>query len=133
MDGNSCGGKLILGRTLPSSAFKNGVTDGTTLKAFMFSSLALTGTSLSSPPSVTDPASDDDAYLSMGRPSQQLEDLGVIELNIYPVLPNTSRTGVPTTSKDLSALKVHERSKKAVTQQITCSCCPPQCSFLTIC
>ncbi|KAJ7141252.1 hypothetical protein C8R44DRAFT_763065 [Mycena epipterygia] len=103
MDGNSCGGKLIFGRTLPSSAFKNGVTDGTTLKAFMFSSLALT---------------DDDAYLP-GGPSRQLEDLGVIELNIYPVHPNTSRIGVSTTSKDLSALKVHERSKKAVTQQIT--------------
>ncbi|KAJ7121338.1 hypothetical protein C8R43DRAFT_1033888 [Mycena crocata] len=101
MDGNSCGGQIIYGRTLPRSAVKSGVTvaHGSSIKPFMFSSLTLT---------------DDDTYL--GGSSHQ--DLGVIELVIYPVKVSNSR-GATSTGKDLSALKVHERSKKAVTQQIT--------------
>ncbi|KAJ7680834.1 Alpha/Beta hydrolase protein [Mycena polygramma] len=100
MDGNSCGGKYIYAQNLPVTAVKEGVSDGTTMRAFMFSSLALT---------------DDDSYLG-GNPHP---DLGLIELLIYPVrtLPHT-RVVVGSATTALSTLKVHERSKKAVTQQI---------------
>ncbi|KAJ7141254.1 hypothetical protein C8R44DRAFT_763071 [Mycena epipterygia] len=99
MDGNKCQAKLIYGHLVPRTVFKEGVTDGQTIKPFTFSSLALT---------------DDDSFLG----GSSHEDLGVIELCIYPVdLLNTPHVPGPTT--DLSALKLHERSKKAVTQQIT--------------
>ncbi|KAJ7162086.1 hypothetical protein C8R46DRAFT_343278 [Mycena filopes] len=106
VDGNSCGGKIIYGRNLPSTAVKDGVTDGAmAVKPFIFSSLSLT---------------DDDAYLGESS-STQLQHLGVIELNIFPVTITPSRRGAAASapSRDLSALKVHERSKKAVTQQVT--------------
>ncbi|KAJ7020007.1 hypothetical protein C8F04DRAFT_925977, partial [Mycena alexandri] len=105
MDGNSCGGKILYGRTLPSTAVKDGIADGAyAIKPFVFSSLSLT---------------DDDAYLGGGT-SNQLQDLGVIELSIHPVRVSMTRHGAANgPSRDLSALKVHERSKKAVTQQVT--------------
>ncbi|KAF7357834.1 hypothetical protein MVEN_00829500 [Mycena venus] len=97
VDGNACGGKVSyhrtdLGRTHP----KSGVTDGTTLKPFVFSSLEL---------------SDDDALLG----TSSFQDLGLIELAIKPVHV-MGLTDLPIYS--LSDLKVHERLKKAVTQQI---------------
>ncbi|KAJ7267647.1 hypothetical protein B0H12DRAFT_1045718 [Mycena haematopus] len=98
MDGTNCGGKLM---EFPSTASKTGFTDGTTLKPFMFSSLTLT---------------DDDTYLG----GNSLPDLGVIELVIYPAyVPKTRPSYRPAAPCALSALKVHERSKKAVTQQIS--------------
>ncbi|KAJ7761011.1 hypothetical protein B0H16DRAFT_557321 [Mycena metata] len=107
MDGNSCGGKIIFGRTLPTTAVKDGVPDGPyAVKPFVFSSLSLT---------------DDDAYLGGGPgTSNQLQDLGLIELSIIPVRVSASRQhAAANPARDLSALKVHERSKKAVTQQVT--------------
>ncbi|KAJ7879592.1 hypothetical protein B0H14DRAFT_3858440 [Mycena olivaceomarginata] len=98
MDGAECGGKVIYGNVLPFTAVLNGFTDGATLRKFMFSSLGLT---------------DDDAYLG----GAALPDLGVIELYIFPAaLAVAPPVGA---GPALSALKVHERSKKAVTQQIT--------------
>ncbi|KAJ6594454.1 hypothetical protein B0H19DRAFT_62185 [Mycena capillaripes] len=95
MDGTMCGGNISYGRTLPTTVAMEGVSDGTTLKPFMFSSLALTG--------------------GASHP-----DLGVIELVIYPINVSRSKSyAAPSRLRDLSALKVHERSKKAVTQQIT--------------
>ncbi|KAJ7933800.1 hypothetical protein B0H13DRAFT_1592038 [Mycena leptocephala] len=43
MDGNYCGGKVIYARKIPKSTFLAGVSDGATLKPFIFSSLELTG------------------------------------------------------------------------------------------
>ncbi|KAF7376580.1 hypothetical protein MSAN_00074400 [Mycena sanguinolenta] len=95
MDGTECGGSLM---RYPSTAYIDGVTDGRTLKPFVFSSLKLT---------------DDDADLK----AAPLPELGVIELYIYP--SQESRLSRPSIAPcDLSTLKVHERSKKAVTQQI---------------
>ncbi|KAJ7646762.1 hypothetical protein FB45DRAFT_734088 [Roridomyces roridus] len=100
MDGVSCGGRIAYGHLgFPQNSVKDGVTDGTTLKPFVFSGLTL---------------SDDDALL--GGPSY--EHLGLIELTLYPV--QVLNANVPCDgTHNLSNLKVHERSKKAVTQQIT--------------
>ncbi|KAJ7661647.1 hypothetical protein B0H17DRAFT_1020300 [Mycena rosella] len=100
MDGKPCGGRIIRGHTLPTTAEKKGVTDGTMIQPFVFSSLELT---------------DDDAFLGGGSSHPAL---GVIELNIYPALI-PQRTVAPPLLKPLSEIKVHERAKKAVTQQIT--------------
>jgi hypothetical protein len=118
MDGTSCGGKIIYSHKLPVTVFKDGVMDATTLKPFMFSSLALTGAieACSATFRPLTPPPDDDAYLG----GTSLPDLGLIELVISPVrvLPAT-QSYAPAPISDLSMLKVHERSKKAVTQQIT--------------
>nr|GAT46889.1 predicted protein [Mycena chlorophos] len=78
----------------------SGVTDGTNLRPFVFSSLEI---------------SDDDSLL--GGPSHA--DLGLIALEIIPVRLGAT---IPKASAGPSALaqklKVHERAKKAVTQQV---------------
>ncbi|KAJ7162060.1 hypothetical protein C8R46DRAFT_342870 [Mycena filopes] len=98
VDGNYCGGKLIKPMGLPKFASKTGIRDTHCLKPFVFSTLELT---------------DDDAFL--GGPTH--EDLGVIRLTISAV-ELIGETANPR-KLALSELKVHERSKKAVTQQIT--------------
>ncbi|KAJ7646771.1 hypothetical protein FB45DRAFT_1019068 [Roridomyces roridus] len=101
MDGVNCGGRISYGhlRGLPKSSVKDGISDGMTVKPFVFSGLAL---------------SDDDALL--GGPSY--ENLGLIELTLHPV--QILNANVPCSgTANLSNLQVHERSKKAVTQQIT--------------
>ncbi|KAK7005974.1 hypothetical protein R3P38DRAFT_3214909 [Favolaschia claudopus] len=102
MDGVSCAGKILRAHPLPRDTYKEGVKEGQTLRRFAFSSLSLT---------------DDDAYL--GAPSQTLPDLGVIDLDIYPIRVNGSKRRATTQQTNLATLKVHERSKKAVTQQVT--------------
>lgn len=83
-----------------------------TVHVFVIGTYRYDPTSL--PLSATITSSDEDSYLE----GSSYEDLGIIELCIYPVdLLNTPH--VPGPSTDLSALKLHERSKKAVTQQIT--------------
>jgi hypothetical protein len=120
MDGNSCGGVVIAKEQRHLTAKKVGVTDGMNLKPFMFSPLELTGTTffyscLFVPLYLLLCALDDDAFLGSG-PSHQ--DLGLIELCIHPV--KIGKTNVSSKSTQaLSGIKVHERSKKAVTQQIT--------------
>ncbi|KAJ7141253.1 hypothetical protein C8R44DRAFT_243530 [Mycena epipterygia] len=99
MDGNHCAGDIIYGHLLPKTVCNKGVSDGTTIKVFMFSSLEMT---------------DDDTYL--GQSSHQ--ELGVIQLAIYPIRITRRNTG-PSGGRSLSNIKVHERTKKAVTQQIT--------------
>ncbi|KAJ7733604.1 hypothetical protein B0H14DRAFT_2996343 [Mycena olivaceomarginata] len=100
MDGNLCGGKIIYARDLPFTVFKDGVRlDAISVKPFMFSSLEIT---------------DDDAILS--GPSHQ--QLGLVELKIQPVKVIESKT-TSYSPPSLSHIVVHERSKKAVTQQIT--------------
>ncbi|KAJ7873787.1 hypothetical protein B0H14DRAFT_2718835 [Mycena olivaceomarginata] len=100
MDGNLCGGKIIYARDLPFTVFKDGVRlDAISIKPFMFSSLEIT---------------DDDAILS--GPSHQ--QLGLVELKIQPVKVIESET-TSYSPPSLSHIVVHERSKKAVTQQIT--------------
>ncbi|KAJ7467185.1 hypothetical protein FB451DRAFT_1093244, partial [Mycena latifolia] len=102
-DGIACGGRVIYGRSLPSqTAEQKGISDGQSIKPFVFSSLELT---------------DDDAFLGAGGSSHK--ELGVIELSIYPVVVPPGRLAEPPTVASLSEIKVHERSKKAVTQQIT--------------
>ncbi|KAJ7782352.1 hypothetical protein DFH07DRAFT_321222 [Mycena maculata] len=101
MDGNACGGKILHARSLPQTTMNDGVSDGRSVRPFMFSSLSLT---------------DDDAFLG-GSSAHQ--DLGVIDLVIAPI-EVTARNPAPSIPVcSLSELKVHERSKKAVTQQIT--------------
>ncbi|KAJ7141251.1 hypothetical protein C8R44DRAFT_763064 [Mycena epipterygia] len=99
MDGNECGGRVLNG---PSTvvAKHDGVTDGRTVRQFTFSSLKLTA---------------DDAFLT----SSSHHKLGLIELSIYPAqvfgfIPPPP----PGTMLSLSEIKVHERSKTSVTQQI---------------
>ncbi|KAJ7267644.1 hypothetical protein B0H12DRAFT_1068047 [Mycena haematopus] len=100
VDGTGCGGVLCsyqrdLGRTFN----KNGVNDGAMVKPFVFSSLELT----------------DDADALRPGSSSSLQDLGLIELTIVPL--QRIALGNPIVYS-LSDLKVHECSKKAVTQQI---------------
>ncbi|KAF7357829.1 hypothetical protein MVEN_00829000 [Mycena venus] len=103
VDGTTCGSKV----SLYSNHFKEdiisqtGVSDGTTLRPFVFSALELT---------------DDDDVLS-GSASLSLQDLGLIQLTIIPV--HATDTNEPLFISSLSNHKVHERSKKAITQQIT--------------
>ncbi|KAJ6629481.1 hypothetical protein B0H10DRAFT_1987367 [Mycena sp. CBHHK59/15] len=99
MDGNPCGGLVVYGRTVPKNAKKEGVVDRLTVRPFVFSSLTLT---------------DDDTFLGGAT---QHQDLGVIELAITPI--HIVGQGAAASNKSLASLKVHERSKKAVTQQIT--------------
>ncbi|KAJ7019995.1 hypothetical protein C8F04DRAFT_1145795 [Mycena alexandri] len=98
MDGNECGGRVLYG---PSAicARHEGVTDTRTLRQFTFSSLTLT---------------DDDAYLAH---SSSHEKLGLIEVAIYPV-QIFGFVPVISNSSTLSEIKIHERSKRALTQQI---------------
>jgi hypothetical protein len=60
------------------------------------------------------PGSDDDAFLGESSAHQ---DLGVIELSLTPI--EVLHDTVLAKNHDLAAVKVHERAKKAVTQQIT--------------
>ncbi|KAJ7713467.1 hypothetical protein B0H14DRAFT_3016448 [Mycena olivaceomarginata] len=106
MDGNLCGGKIIYARDLPFTVFKDGVRlDAISIKPFMFSSLEIT---------------DDDATVLfqpiLSGPSHQ--QLGLVELKIQPVKVIESET-TSYSPPSLSHIVVHERSKKAVTQQIT--------------
>ncbi|KAF7357816.1 hypothetical protein MVEN_00827600 [Mycena venus] len=98
MDGNECGGRVLYG---PSTvcAKHEGVTDTRTVKPFVFAPLALT---------------DDDAFLG---DSSNHRKLGCIEVAIYPV-QIFGLVPVVANSSTLSEIKVHERSKKSVTQQI---------------
>ncbi|KAJ6508064.1 hypothetical protein DFH09DRAFT_275412 [Mycena vulgaris] len=100
MDGTPCGGSLIRKQFLPKAIEHGGVFEGTSVKPFMFSSLALT---------------DDDTFLG-GSSSHQ--ELGLISLTIHPI--RIKQRNVPARpSSSLAEIKVHERVKKAVTQQIT--------------
>jgi hypothetical protein len=119
MDGNFCSGTILYGHSPTRTVVDYGVNDGTMLKPFVFSSLELTGDYL---PFffvfffflIIDHPSDDDAFL--GSPSHQ--GLGLIELTITPIQV-IERNVTAHTAPSLSQAKVHERSKKAVTQQIT--------------
>ncbi|KAJ7049693.1 hypothetical protein C8F01DRAFT_1378202 [Mycena amicta] len=97
MDGIGCAGHMIRENApLPAIRMTDSTTDGTVKKRFMFSTLELT---------------DDDAVLETASNI----DLGVISLQIYPI-----HIGPPieTQMSTLPETKLHERSKKAVTQQI---------------
>ncbi|KAJ7267643.1 hypothetical protein B0H12DRAFT_1068046 [Mycena haematopus] len=100
MDGTECGGRVLTG---PSSAIAkhSGVTDTRTVKEFVFSSLTVTG-------------DDDDAFLG-DLPSHRK--LGCIEVAIYPV-QIFGFVATVSNSSTLSEIKIHERSKKSVTEQI---------------
>ncbi|KAJ7212934.1 hypothetical protein GGX14DRAFT_445715 [Mycena pura] len=99
IDGIECGAEIIeQDESLPQTAEISGVSNGSTIRPFMFSALELT---------------DDDALLAS---SSSHQDLGMIELTIIPVkVISGSVPAVPRFSK----LKIHEQSKKTVTQQIT--------------
>ncbi|KAJ7267542.1 hypothetical protein B0H12DRAFT_114284 [Mycena haematopus] len=98
MDGTMCGG-IMLGARDRTTATKRGIQDSQlTVRPFVFSSLELT---------------DDDAFLG----SSLHQELGLIEIQIEPV--QVMSGGPPPKTPILSEIKVHERSKKAVTQQIT--------------
>ncbi|KAJ6498899.1 hypothetical protein C8R45DRAFT_1093188 [Mycena sanguinolenta] len=103
VDGNDSGALVIRARNLPASAAKLGVTDAISvmMKPFVFSSSELT---------------DDDAFL--GGPS--CHELGLIELQIHAI-KDAQQTLTPSIEfcTSLAKIKVHERSKKAITQQIS--------------
>ncbi|KAJ7661649.1 hypothetical protein B0H17DRAFT_991904 [Mycena rosella] len=98
-DGTSCGGIILYGSSAPKSAKKVGVDSETSLQPFIFSSLDLT---------------DDDAFL--GGSESLHKELGVIQLCIIPI--RVTQRNVPAIGASLSEMNVHERAKKAVTQQI---------------
>ncbi|KAJ6498903.1 hypothetical protein C8R45DRAFT_980344, partial [Mycena sanguinolenta] len=100
MDGILCGKNLLHGRDLRSLATFDGVKDGRSVKPFVFSPLELT---------------DDDSFLDCSSH----RDLGLIELGIRPVQVIRENNGIYSSPNALSEVKVHERSKKAITQQIT--------------
>ncbi|KAJ7645868.1 hypothetical protein B0H17DRAFT_1103672 [Mycena rosella] len=102
MDGTWAAGQFIRHRmpSLPAATHCDGVSDGTSVKLFVFSSLELT---------------DDDAFL--GGSESLHQELGVIQLSITPVQITGASDKTPK-SRSLSEMKVHERAKKAVTQQI---------------
>ncbi|KAJ7267545.1 hypothetical protein B0H12DRAFT_114310 [Mycena haematopus] len=98
MDGTKCDGIIIRAGTT-KTATKDGVYDSQFSKRpFVFSALELT---------------DDDAFLG----SSLHQELGLIELKIEPIEVVSSEPA--TNVALLSEIKVHERSKKAATQQIT--------------
>ncbi|KAJ6498915.1 hypothetical protein C8R45DRAFT_980354 [Mycena sanguinolenta] len=99
MDGTLCAGQIIRPEPLPAETTTYGIRNGSSVKPFMFSSLQLT---------------DDDTFL--GGPTH--ESLGLIEIKIKPVQV-TEWFPICTSVRSLSNIKIHERSKKAVTQQIT--------------
>jgi hypothetical protein len=115
MDGIECGGRVIWGPG-PMRATHEGVTDTRTVKSFVFSPLTVTGSEyfLASFSRFSDQVwLDDDAFLQ-DSPNRKL---GCIEVAIYPIqifgfVPAVSN------SSTLSEIKIHERSKKSVTQQI---------------
>ncbi|KAJ6507192.1 hypothetical protein C8R47DRAFT_86666 [Mycena vitilis] len=96
MDGTKCGGQTLRATTQDRHFQKNGVSDGTIIRPFMFSSLQVT---------------DDDTFLS----SSSHQDLGRIRFSITPIRVAGVSAAPPTS---LSQVTVHERSKKAVTQQV---------------
>ncbi|KAK7000726.1 hypothetical protein R3P38DRAFT_3055743 [Favolaschia claudopus] len=99
MDGNECGGRVLPASPTFMNAKHEGVTDTNYLKKFVFSPLTLT---------------DDDTFLSEPPNNQKL---GCIEIAIYPV-QIIGYVPLITNSSTLSEIKVHERAKKTVTQQI---------------
>ncbi|KAJ7162079.1 hypothetical protein C8R46DRAFT_1000005 [Mycena filopes] len=98
MDGKECGGRVLRGPSA-TCARHAGVTDTRTLREFTFSSLTVT---------------DDDAYLAQDEFSHRL---GSIELSIYPIQIFAEVKEI-SNSSTLSEIKIHERSKKVLTQQI---------------
>ncbi|KAJ7646748.1 hypothetical protein FB45DRAFT_1019050 [Roridomyces roridus] len=101
LDGNSFVGKILYGdEDFPVSAVKEGVTDATMIRHFVFSSLELT---------------DDDDLLNQ---AQNAENVGSIQLNIYPIEILSTNSKRRNHSYELQNLTLHERSKKAITQQI---------------
>ncbi|KAF7376503.1 hypothetical protein MSAN_00066200 [Mycena sanguinolenta] len=102
MDGTSCQSRILRGEKLPSATMLDGVVNGHSVKPFVFSSLELT---------------DDESFLD--RASHQ--GLGLIELRIVPIriTKKTQEIYSHPFPNAFSEVKVHERSKKAITQQIT--------------
>ncbi|KAJ7162080.1 hypothetical protein C8R46DRAFT_343171 [Mycena filopes] len=101
MDGSSCGGRFMNQQNWRKTIEHNGITDdGTTLRPFIFSPLALT---------------DDDSFLG----SSSHPELGVIQLSVVPIAFEQLHDQAPGKIFSLAELKLHERSKKAVTQQIS--------------
>ncbi|KAJ7049691.1 hypothetical protein C8F01DRAFT_1181561 [Mycena amicta] len=104
MDGVYCGGKLIFEEeSLPVTRRKAGVPDEATLKPFVFSALQLT---------------DDDGA------SSNLSDIGQIQLKIQPITVGEKKTR--SRKFTLPSTQIHERAKKAVTQQIQLGAAEPQ-------
>ncbi|KAF7376498.1 hypothetical protein MSAN_00065700 [Mycena sanguinolenta] len=100
MDGTFCRDRLLRVQNLPATTTIDGVTDGLTVKPFVFSYVNLT---------------DDDTFV--GEPLHEKH--GLIEIKIEPieVLDEISKLHPFPTA--LSGVTIHERFKKAVTQQIT--------------
>ncbi|KAJ7141249.1 hypothetical protein C8R44DRAFT_243504 [Mycena epipterygia] len=105
VDGNNCDGQILVRDRRPTSTSMAGVNETTTsVRPFVFASLDVT---------------DDDALLEL-NPDERL---GIIDLEIWRVEKNDAG---PSTWSGMAApppKKIHERSKKAVTQQI--SFCDP--------
>ncbi|KAJ7049692.1 hypothetical protein C8F01DRAFT_1181564 [Mycena amicta] len=93
-DGILCGGKIIrAGTERPAARRKSGLTDGTTIKPFIFSG-------------------NDDAVLE--APSN-FSNLGLIQLVIYPVAVGEAMLGGKAV---LPVAQIHERAESVVTQQV---------------
>ncbi|KAF7291094.1 hypothetical protein MKEN_01491300 [Mycena kentingensis (nom. inval.)] len=103
IDNHSCGGKIFRQDNVdPSSVMRHvGVTqkDGKKTRSFRFSALETT---------------DDDSVSLQGVS----DNLGVIELRILPVGGIKQKSRSSADVKSLPNLTVHERSKKAITQQV---------------
>ncbi|KAJ7049712.1 hypothetical protein C8F01DRAFT_1181612 [Mycena amicta] len=98
VDGKPCAGRVIYAHA--SDAQVGGVTEGSMIKPFTFSSLETT---------------DDDSFLE--NPAHP--DLGVISLTITPVVVGQrGKLHEGADSEYIPQSKVHERMNKAVTQQV---------------
>ncbi|KAJ7680830.1 hypothetical protein DFH06DRAFT_1315563 [Mycena polygramma] len=100
MDGIKCGSAVLRAGSHDRVLVKRGLSDGTIVKPFMFSSIQVTGK-----------FHHDDTFLS-----DSPQEFGCIELFLCPVdIAGTTVFALP----PLAQATIHERSKKAVTQQIT--------------
>ncbi|CAK5281317.1 unnamed protein product, partial [Mycena citricolor] len=117
MDGKEVVGRVLYcGLQTPSTVSIDGALGENDTRPFMFSSLEL---------------SDDDRLLGQSSVSQ---DLGRIDVQLVPVLI-ASRSAPPQSYPSLETLKIHERSKKAVTQQVSLgqsTALPSPCRFAAV-
>ncbi|KAJ7761019.1 hypothetical protein B0H16DRAFT_1415084 [Mycena metata] len=101
VDGNNCDGQILAKKRRPTSTAMAGMNEtATSVRPFMFGALDVT---------------DDDTVAGLSHPD---EGLGTISLEIWRVERDNAG---PSRWRDLAApaaKKIHERSKKAVTQQI---------------
>nr|GAT55853.1 predicted protein [Mycena chlorophos] len=108
VDGVLCGGKIIRKDAgLPATRRKSGLTDGLTLKRFVFSAIAIE-------PDPSGPANEQDT----AKKRTPNPDFGLIKLVIFPVIVGEETEGG---KKELPRMRCSEGAKGTITQQVQLS------------